>query len=48
MTLTVRFETERQKLSVALQVLPEHWLNAWIAPLITTWLGFWPSPATSV
>ncbi len=48
MTLIVRFDSERQKLSVALQVVPEHWLKTWAAPLITTWLGFWPRPATWV
>ena len=51
MTLMVRLEIDRQKLSVALQLLeppPMHWLNVLIEPLMTTWLGFWPRPATSV
>jgi hypothetical protein len=47
-TLIVRLDSDRQKLSVALHWPPEHWLKAWMAPLITTWLGFCPRPATLV
>ena len=31
----VRFETDRQKLSGALQVVPRHWLKVSMAPVIT-------------
>ena len=47
-TLMVRLESDRQKLSVALQVVPEHWLYTSAVPLMTVWLGFWPRPATLV
>jgi hypothetical protein len=47
-TLIVRFDTERQKLTSAVQLPPEHWLRESIAPLMTTPPGFSPRPATLV
>ena len=47
-TLIVRFDTERQKLSSAVQLPLMHWLTESIAPLMTTPPGFSPRPATLV
>ncbi len=47
-TLIVRFDSERQKLSSAVQLPPEHWLSTLITPLMVTSPGFSPRPATVV
>ena len=48
-TLSVRFDSDRQKLSSPLQFPPaSHWLKTLIAPLITTEAGWAPRPATWV
>jgi hypothetical protein len=47
-TLIVRFDTDRQKLSSAPQPLAEHWLRELTAPLMTTSPGEAPRPATAV
>ena len=48
-TSIVRFDTERQKFTSAVQLPgPKHWLYESIVPLIVTSFGEAPSPATSV
>ena len=48
-TLMVRLDSERQKLSSAMQLLPvKHWLYTSMEPLIVTSPGEPPRPATSV
>ena len=52
-TLMVRLDSDRQKLSSAMQLLlpsvvAKHWLYTLIVPLIVTSLGELPSPATWV
>ena len=47
-TLIVRFDSDRQKLTSAVQPPESHWLNTSIAPLIVTSRGDAPSPATVV
>src|ERR1700747_342019 len=45
--LIVRFDSERQKLSRAMQLFaPKHWLETLMAPLMTTSPGETPRPAT--
>ena len=48
-TFMVRFDRERQKLMSATQLLvPRHWLRTSMDPLMTTWFGEEPRPATAV
>src|SRR5258708_22740878 len=48
-TWIVRFDSDRQKLSSAMQLFAEkHWLYTSTWPLIVTSLGCAPRPATSV
>ena len=50
-TLIVRFDRERQKLSSAMQSVelePKHWLYESTWPLMVTSVGAAPRPATSV
>ena len=52
-TLMVRSDSERQKLSSAMQLLlpsvvGKHWLYTSMLPLMVTSPGDWPRPATSV
>ena len=52
-TLMVRFDSERQKLSSPVQLLVaggvgKHWLLTSAAPKMVVWPGVRPSPATSV